>query len=448
MSNNFERDQYYAGTFNVLGEEISGQLIYNKSKGIILLNLIKSLSDISAFGKRYGNVDVITGELNSGTTVTLFHNHCTKNHTQGFRMQQLNYVADYMIWSRCEVINKKYNKMTCILQNALQWSGLSCLDITNDFNIKFKNSRDDNVYNWFGAKIVFSTDLESGLFSFPRDEEIKVIERLVVEIEADEKQDTTYFTAIRDKIIAFISFAIRDNVNIYKQYLIDYEDSYTVSESIIDYYKQSLFTSECYLPIQNQSFMNYNFMLKQIPSGKDITEELLQLAPIFNLYLSLFKYRDMPKEMIFLNIVQALETFHARFFYDNKKEKYVESVINRFGKHQNFADIEKLLLCDTQKDENCNYIILVSRLNDLLIGREDGLFNKYYVANPKYAQIIADTRHYYTHYSKAKEKKALKGDDLLRAIFVLSLLLEHNICLKLGIDKKDTIRERLGAIDE
>lgn len=154
----------------------------------------------------------------------------------------------------------------------------------------------------------------------------------------------------------------------------------------------------------------------------------------------------MPPEMVFLNVVQALETFHARFFYEDSKDKYVTSVIERFGSWRNFPDIEKLLLCDTQKDENCKYIILVSRLNDLLIGKFDGLFWDYYAADAGFAQTVADTRHYYTHYGKSKEKKALKGDKLIDAICILSILLEYYVCLQLGIDNQAKVRERLSII--
>ena len=150
--------------------------------------------------------------------------------------------------------------------------------------------------------------------------------------------------------------------------------------------------------------------------------------------------------MIFLNIVQALETFHARFFYGDSKDKYFASVIERFGSWQNYPDIEKLLLCDTQKDKNCKYIILVSRLNDLLVGKGDGLFRDYYVTDTGFAQTVADTRHYYTHYGKSKEKKALKGDKLIDVIGILALLLEYNVCLKLGIDNQEKVRERLSSI--
>ena len=438
-------DRHFAGTFNVGGEEISGELIYNKEKGVTLLNLVKQLTD-TPVGKSYGNLGIITGVLNSGTKVTLFHNRCTQNQTQAFQTQQLVYVAKYSIWSKREATNVKYNKLVCVLENALDWSGLSAVD-TSDFSvIKFKGNENENVYHWFGSKITFSTSLSCELFGFPRKEESKVVEHLVVSIEADEKQDASYYMAIRDKVISLISFALKDNVNVEEQYLYDYDDSYQIGEHT-EYYKHYLYTSEHRLSIHNSSRWKYNFTLAQLLPEKDIKKELTLLTPIFNLYLSLFKYTDMPPEMVFLNIVQALETFHARFFYEDSKDKYVASVIERFGSWQNYPDIEKLLLCDTQKDENCKYIILVSRLNDLLVGKYDGLFWDYYASDAGFAQTVADTRHYYTHYGKSKEKKALKGDKLIDAIGILSLLLEYNVCLQLGIDNQAKVRECLSSIE-
>lgn len=437
-------DQHFAGTFNIDGEEIAGELIYNKEKGVTMLNLIKQLTDVP-IGRSYPNLDVITGVLNSGTTVTLFHNRCIKNHTQGFQTQQLIFVADYSIWSKRDATNAKYNKLECVLENALDWSGLSAVDTSDLSVVKFKGNENKNKYHWFGAKITFSTSLKCELFDLPHKEESTVVERLIVSIEADEKQDTSYFTAIRNKVISLISFAIKDNVNVDEQYLYDYDDSYRIGEHT-EYYKHYLYTSEHRLSIHNNSRWEYNFTLAQLLPEKDIKKELTLLEPIFNLYLSLFKYTDMPPEMVFLNVVQALETFHARFFYDDSKDKYVASVIDRFGSRENYSDIEKLLLCDTQKDENCKYIILVSRLNDLLIGKYDGLFSEYYAVDSGFAQTVADTRHYYTHYGKSKEKKALKGDKLIDAIGILALLLEYNVCLQLGIDNQAKVRERLSSI--
>ena len=274
----------------------------------------------------------------------------------------------------------------------------------------------------------------------PQEEETKIIQRLVVTIETEEKENLKKFICIRNKILSLISFAIKNNVNIEEQYLCDFDDYHLIAEEYKDYYKHHLYTSEPTLDILKTRSWDYNFWLKDLPEEKDLNPQLEKLEPVFSLYLSLTKYQDMPVEMVFLNIVQALETFHSRFFYNDKKDKYIKSVEARFGNSERY---KKLLLSNTQMDKNCNYIILVSRLNDLLIGRNDGLFCEYYIENDEYAQTIADTRHYYTHYGKSKEEKALKDDDLLEAIYILRLLLEFHICLALGIDRRDAVAEEL-----
>lgn len=144
--------------------------------------------------------------------------------------------------------------------------------------------------------------------------------------------------------------------------------------------------------------------------------------------------------MVFLNIVQALETLHSRFFYKNDKKKYIQSVKERFNEE---SLQYKLLLSDTQTDPNCSYIILVSRLNDFLIRGRNNLFAKYYRDDSEFAQRIADTRHYYTHYSESKKNKALKDNALLDSIFILKLLLEYNVCEILNIDISRKVTEKL-----
>ena len=40
----------------------------------------------------------------------------------------------------------------------------------------------------------------------------------------------------------------------------------------------------------------------------------------------------------------------------------------------------------------------------------------------------------------------MKGDKLIDVIGILALLLEYNVCLKLGIDNQEKVRERLSSI--
>lgn len=439
MWEHIDIDRHYTGEFQISSEAMTGELIYNKQNGVILLNLKKEINSKPLFGKSYGTLPVITGKLNTGTLVTLFNNRCSNNQTQAFCNQQLIFVSEYMIFSKSESADSSYNKMECTLKNAYQWSSFSTFEET-ETGIMVKNEPDKKIYNWFGAKITFSSYLNDSLFVPPREEETMIIQRLVLEIETAEKHTVKEFISIRNKVLALISFAIKNNVNIEEQCLYDYNDFYLFNNKIKAYRKHLLFSSEPTLDILKNRSWDYNFLLDDLPEDKNINSVLEKSEPILNLYLSLFKYKDMPSEMIFLNIVQALETFHSRFFYDNKKDKYIKSVTERFGNSEMF---NKLLLSDSQIDKNCGYIILVSRLNDLLIGKNDGLFREFYIENEDYAQIIADTRHYYTHYGKSKEAKALKGNNLLDAIYILRVLLEYHICLSLDINRHDAIVQEL-----
>ena len=109
MYENIGQDRHYTGTFTILNEEISGELIYNQQNGIILINLIKKIQSASLFGKSYGTLPIIVGKLNSGAVITLVNNRCTNNHTQAFSSQQLTFVVEYMIWSNAEKVNATYN---------------------------------------------------------------------------------------------------------------------------------------------------------------------------------------------------------------------------------------------------------------------------------------------------------------------------------------------------
>ena len=77
------------------------------------------------------------------------------------------------------------------------------------------------------------------------------------------------------------------------------------------------------------------------------------------LYFSIVKYDDMPIEMKYLNIVQALETYHARFKYNDLK-KYKKHVLQLF-RCKTIDEIDEkqrnAYFDVTQSDENITYIL-------------------------------------------------------------------------------------------
>lgn len=437
MQKDIDNDRHILGLFQLEGNDYHGEIIYNRENGHILLSI--QYPTKTGMERPLGVIPHITGKLNTGAAVTLYHNMCIRNHTNLFSNQHFVFRSEFFILGEQQ---EMYNRLTCVLENGLNWSGLSALDLSEYSTVKLK-PYDPPEYHWFGSNIRFYTELTNGLFAFPRSEECRVVERLVLEIDSEEKQTVPSLMQLRDKVMSLISFAIKDNINIEEQFLTDFDDYEEFGESK-HYNRRSFISFEPYSYPVNTHINDYNFSRAQLSNSEDIQEALTKLEPVFKLYQSLFKYPGMPVEMFFLNIVQALETYHSRFFYNNKKKEYVESVNQRFGTYQDFDHISSLLLNETQMDPNCNYIILVSRLNDLLIGEFNGLFWEFYMEDTTYAQRIADTRHYYTHYGKSKEAIAFRGDDLHDAIYILRLLLEYYICRSLKIDIEEKTRQALG----
>lgn len=436
MQKDMDEDQHFLGLFQLEGREFPGEIIYNRENGRILLSI--QYPTKWRIEKSLGEIPQITGQLNFGAAVTLYNNVCVHNNTRLFQNQHFVFRSKYFILGEHQ---ETYNRLTCVLENGLNWGGLSVLDLSDPSSIRRKPFEPPE-YHWFGSNIRFYTQLVNELSARPRREECSIVERLVVEIDTEKKQTVPYFMQLRDKVTALISFAIKDNVNIEEQFLADFDDYEEFGEQK-HYVRRSFISSEPYsYPVDTHIF-DYNFCRNQLSDNKDIQDALTKLEPVFNLYQSLFKYPGMPTEMIFLNMVQALETYHSRFFYNDKKKKYMECVNERFGASPHFEHLKKLLLNETQMDPNCNHIILVSRLNDLLIGQFNGLFSEFYMEDDTYAQRVADTRHYYTHYGKNKEAIAFRGDDLYDAIYILRLLLEYYICLSLKVDIEQKTREAL-----
>lgn len=405
MWDDIKQEGHYIGQFSFLGETMEGEIVFYRERGLILLKLSREVKDYyQALSMRVSKQEVISGKLNIGWTVTLYHNRCIKNFTRIPSYQQIEFSCEYVIFHNQDDPCRKFNQLSCVVENALEWSGLSYVDDFGFDKITFRKDDPCVTFHWYGVEVRFSVYLDNRLLQVPKKEVAEYIERLKIDISCDEKKDIDFFLNIR------------------------------------------IFTKDIYRDVLGTWKENYNFPLEKIPKY-DISYKLEKLIPVFQLYLSLFQYQDMLVQMVFLNVIQALETLHSRFFYHDRKSCYINAVYRKFHNHPSFSSFRSLLLSPQQMKKSCHHILLYSRLNDLFIGKCDGLFYEFYVDGGIYAQKLVDTRHYYTHYDKSKEDKILQGDDLKDAIDVLRLLLEYHVCLILGIDIHQKVeialRERL-----
>lgn len=420
-------EQHFVGKFDIASEKIEGHLIFNNDNGIILLNLSKKLTDQEIMGRPYSHISEIKGELSSGHKIKLINNKCIMNNSRIMSSQDLSFVSDYAIWTIDEKNDLNFNALSCELKNAYKWSSLSSYE-ENKQGIVFKGT-DSKEIVMFGARITFSLITHNPLITPPSDEETTTIQRLNISIKTEEKVEFRKLVDIRNKIISLISFATHNNISVEKENLIDF-DCYVDNPN--NYIPFGLFSlSSKYKDLETTQ--SYCFYLPQLYNTENLEETLVKLTPVIDLHTAYYKYPNMPLEMMFLNTVQSLETFHSRFYYDDDINIFKQSLEDKYKNNENYNWIVNRLFKDVPP--NMDYIVLYSRLGDLFFGDFDPMFQQYFLED--YARVIADTRHYYTHYGKSKEAKALKGEELIKAISILRILLEYKVCQILNINIKE-----------
>lgn len=159
------------------------------------------------------------------------------------------------------------------------------------------------------------------------------------------------------------------------------------------------------------------------------------IGPVIDNMEEFFGKRAVLVENRFLNVMQALETFHRRMRPNQKISKEAHKIrINEILasiplKHQEWLK-ERLNFSNEPS--------LHSRLEDLF--NEINPFLKEHLFSD-YERIILNSknsRNYYTHYDKKMEKKSLKGADLHYLTQKLNIFLIILLLQETGFSKEKT----------
>lgn len=157
------------------------------------------------------------------------------------------------------------------------------------------------------------------------------------------------------------------------------------------------------------------------------------LRPVYDLYFATLNKNSMYLTHEFLNLVQALETYHRRVIgghyigdsdYAALQTALVSSIPGGID-----ADYRKSL---TQKFRYLNEYSLRKRLHELL-KRTDSVFKNIVKNGENFVDNVVSTRNYFTHFDSALESKILTGSALYWATRKLRALLEICLLVELGI---------------
>ncbi|WP_281166237.1 HEPN domain-containing protein, partial [Liquorilactobacillus sicerae] len=190
------------------------------------------------------------------------------------------------------------------------------------------------------------------------------------------------------------------------------------------------------------------FNCRQLIESADLeawNDKSKKLEPIINLYTEAYDSPSTSIQNLFLNVCQALETYHARMVTNNRDEYLKKSNQKIARMNPSFKDFL------IRNKRNTKSILLSERISDLMVVDNIPKINfsggfKYF----DFPQIVSNTRNYYTHYDENRQKNALFGEKLVDATELLRLILEYHLLRELGFNDDfatNNMRDSFGQIN-
>ena len=443
-------EQKYEGKWKIPNtEELQeGILFVNLEKGFLRLKLFVMYE--AGFGLAEGIktiCSIIQGNLIGNNKITLVDNTVISRHEYLGSYTEVVFDVKWAVWgvhyqSEDEI---RYKKYSVDMDGILNWSGLCHFRMEDFKNYKWDKEENVQLKMSENLKTTFIPMCKGGKRTSLIEKNLQLEQYIKIDFEYDNETCLTDFIKDYKKMEMLISIGVGTIPLIRKMYFCDRENT-----TFTNYEPREIYTGDKpYSDGYEEYGFKMLFRLNDLTCGEAIkrwNEIIYKMEPVINLYFSILRYHDFPIEMQYLNIVQALETYHARFKYNNLK-KYREHVLSIFN-CKTIDDIEEnhreAYYGTTQSDKNISYIILKSRIVDLMNDdfkfRLSPLYTKGMIISLyDFIEKVADTRHYYTHYGENKEEKAFKELDLQYAIAVLMEVFEYHFLTELGLGNAGTV---------
>lgn len=440
----------YQGNWHLpsLEEMVGGILTFEPDEGAHL-ELFGGFSCWDPFNLPSG-IEIILGTAVGGRAITLLECSCTSRRNSGYGMTSMEYlkfsVRFVLIDAHIEKLEAlKFNKIVAHIHNLREWVGISGLNVEYD---DFSDRREIKAAYKQPVNIEFEIDhATTGKLVFDR----KTSGRHRVAFEFSLEQD------LKLEIASTESMPLEQllkKVTIFQNFLILalYHPTFILeialeSDSIVRSYDGfgniptsiTLLASQQYKvdffdPKKNEHelFFTYKNIAQPFPKMIKVWyQKYEQLDHIMYLLFQQFYLRSHFTENSFLNLAQAIESYHERSRPLTKMPK---------------SDYERMRnsLLATSASEYQEWLkgmftfgnspTLHQRLADIIsqfIGTDLHWIS---VDHERFIQQIKWSRNYYTHLGKELESKALKSYDLYKASLKLKLILSICFLTEMGIE--------------
>ncbi|MCH5261422.1 MAG: hypothetical protein J1F42_00750 [Lachnospiraceae bacterium] len=433
-------------------ETFSGSLFIHKEKKQIYLHIVSVAKngEFMAPMKAWGHCDLIKGEINTGGSILLYdcnigslNNRIGQNTTAivevGAAFWHLNIDnTDELCFRRVDVD----------FGDIVEWSGM-CSYEADASGDKFVWNRKPEVCFAIHENLCLRIVPYQGkisMWSFQKEYRLSQGVAMTLEYQTDAtwEQIRLDIRTLSD----LITFGM--NRAVYLEKLEYYHTSHKDEDIFPDYIHPA------------DAFVGDRVEGKTIPGGswewlfsmQDlITEDCRclrnwynkyeKLKPVVELYEAAHRFRGISVEMLFLNLVQALETYHARFVCDSLKQYITmvdvflrETYSLQEGEDWNEHVLAYRNLLIAQDEKKSKSIHLKSRLGYLFLANFKYVFSYLDYRKDDFIQLVLDTRNYYTHYAEEKKDRTFPVEKLPYVNGILMGVLQYYLLQEIGINNK------------
>ncbi|AUW63590.1 HEPN domain-containing protein [Staphylococcus hominis] len=443
---------------NNKGKELNGDLYLNEEEGGIVLYIrIPNKGRIMSYLEFPLEIPFITGSTINGAKMTIVN--CSRISTTS-RMgteEVYGYSADFLFngMNFNDKEDIKFSKMTVSIPNIIQWGDTSNyvrpeLETNATSLIDLNIVEPIEIYSNKNYSVSYYLNFSNPFELMKEEIVLKQTPHLIIEVQTTKTIE--WFMKISNQMRRLIEIAIGIPLS-YGSMIVEtpkffYElengKKYSRPLKVIHSYKHTMHNGNSAKRLTKHDYL---FSLSELKKGNfsQWQEVSTIMEPIIELYIDSLYNQNLSISRHFLNMVQALETYHSRRIAFSLKDykKRVEKLLEL--RPESFREKDKKFLLDGCR----KFITLRSRIADLLLANYEFYF---YIGDfelQKFPSLIADTRNYYTHYNPKQKDKALKGEELSNAFHILRNILEFYLLQELGFGEDfvhERIRERIKSI--
>lgn len=444
-------------------KEYQCDLYYNETEGGIILKInVKNKNTIGNFLEVPLEMPYLCGQLDSGFKFTLLDlRRLSTEDMISYSTTVFTFDASYILCGIGEKgqAEQTFYRANYTLSDIIEWGEESAYCIGENYEIK---SKEETVKKQIYSSEKFTVNyLVYGSFLPCVDrelltEKIELKQHGVIEINFEDEQTFFRFNEIFEKIKRLLEISTRRRMNIEAVTVYSHEifDNYGDRniERNITVYGEDIKENKKKTSSHNRSWkwINLGELIEQ-SSFENYFSKHDKMAPIIELFLEPFYVEKSSETRVFLNLVQALETYHSRFVTNDLDEfkQRVDNLLSAFEVTR-ADEYRAYLLAHSNR-----FITLESRLADLLLAEWKIHFDTGDINYQDFPSIVAHSRNYYIHYDEGlKEKyRILSQEELQIYNTVLIEILEYYILLELGFVETNgelmrKIRERWGNVSQ